>query len=300
MISQLNASTRQFLLNLDRIKARGEKAQQQMSSGRRISSVSDEPVRVGAILSTGAELQRVSQVAENLNLVKAEVDTGEQALESAVKSMEQARTLGLNGANSLRTAAERGTLAMQVKNVLEQMVSLAGSAQAGRYLFSGDSEQTAPYQVDLSQPNGVTPYAGSASTRRVEDASGTTFPVGLTAEEIFDDPGGSSVFAAVNQLRVALEANDQTGVQAALPALQAAQNHLNVQLARFGNMQNTVTSAIDAAAKKRVSVTTALSGLADADIVEAALDFQNATLQQQAAMSARSMVPRRSLFDYLG
>ena len=300
MISQLNASTQQFLLNLDRIKARADKAQQQISSGHRISAASDDPERLGSILSTGAELERVTQVSQNLDRVKGEVDTSEQSLESAVKMLEQANTIGLSGASSPKSATERSMMADQVQGILEQMVSLADTTQAGRYLFSGDSEQTAPYQVDLTQPNGVTAYAGSASTRRVEDASGQTFAVGLTADEIFDAPGDASVFGALNQLRVALKANDAAGVQAVLPKLTAAQNQLNVELARSGNMQNTVNSSIDFAQKKKLSLTTALSALADTDIVEAAMESQSAALEQQASMSARAMIPRKSLFDYLG
>ena len=52
--------------------------------------------------------------------------------------------------------------------------------------------------------------------------SGGTFAVSQSAQQIFDTPSGASVFAAVNWLRVALQANDQAGITAAVTALSAA------------------------------------------------------------------------------
>jgi flagellin-like hook-associated protein FlgL len=76
MISRVDASTEQFINSLERTRARLAKAHEQMSSGTRISSVSDDPDRLGAILSTDADLKRVQQIVYNLSQSKAEVDTG--------------------------------------------------------------------------------------------------------------------------------------------------------------------------------------------------------------------------------
>jgi flagellin-like hook-associated protein FlgL len=49
-----------------------------------------------------------------------------------------------------------------------------------------------------------------------------------------------------------------------------------------------------------LSYQTALSGKQDADIAQAATRLTESQTQQQAALRSRAMVPRTSLFNFLG
>ncbi len=92
------------------------------------------------------------------------------------------------------------------------MVSLANTNINGRYIFSGDTDQTAPYTFDPTQNDPVSAYQGAASTRVAMAPDGTTFPLALTAQQIFDssDPA-TNAFTAINGLVTALNNNDQAG-----------------------------------------------------------------------------------------
>ena len=60
------------------------------------------------------------------------------------------------------------------------MVDLSNTQVQGRYIFSGDQDQTPAYQINTGTDpigNGVTQLATSASTRQVEDPEGGAFPV---------------------------------------------------------------------------------------------------------------------------
>ncbi len=222
MINSINPSADNFLVDINRLEARAERAQRQLSSGLRVSQPSDDPVQVSNILQISSAVARNDQIGANLNLVKAEVDGASQTLSTAVATLEKISVLGTQGANFDQTAETRAGLASEVQDLLQQLVVAANAAVGGRYVFSGDSDQTQPYALDLTTATGVTAYAGSAATRQVEDPRGGTFPISQTAQQIFDAPGAASVFGAVNSLRVALLANDQAGVTAAVGALTAA------------------------------------------------------------------------------
>ncbi len=119
--------------------------------------------------------------------------------------------------------------------------------------------------MDFSNPNGVDRLVTTQSTRLIQDASGITFAVSKTAQDIFDhrNPDDSlasdNIFAAVNSLRVALANNDQPGINAAIASIKTAQDYLSQQLAFYGGVQNQISNALDVAQKFQLQDQTALS-----------------------------------------
>lgn len=300
MIPTLNPFDQQYLNNLEGIRERMERAQRQMSTGVRVEKVSDDPDQVSTLLSSRASLAGVEQIQSNLGRVTAEVNAGEQALQTAVQLFERARTLGAQGANGTQTAATRAMLAGEVESVLEQMVTLTGTQVEGRFIFSGDTDRQVPYTIDVMQDPPVSAYLGSASTRLVQHPNGTTFRVGRTAQEIFDsaDPA-TNVFASLTALRDALTANDDVAVSDALEALTPVAGYLNTQLAFFGTSQNKLQAATDFGQTLRLQLKTQIGQMEDADITEAILELNQGATLQQAALSSRAQLPRYTLFDYL-
>lgn len=315
MLPPIDSSAQRFLADLERLQQRINRAQQQISSGLRVANASDAPDQLGDLLATKARLDHNAQIRLNLGRAKAEIDTAEQALESAVKVVERALVLGVQGANATQTPATRRTLGAEVQALLEQLVAIAATQSEGRYLFSGDADQVPPYALDLDAPHGVGPYTGAASTRQILHPAGTRFSIARTAQEIFDDPS-ASVFGAVNALRLALQNGPSVGpedpdyqnqyaaqteaINQALADLRQAHDHLNVHLGFYGALQNKVNAAIDFAGQIDVREQQRLSEIRDTDLVSAALDLSQATTQQEASYAARAQLRRGSLFDYLG
>jgi len=301
MLSSLDPSSQQFLDNLNRISDAMSTAQQQMSTGLKISSVSDAPDQISTLLQARAGLSSTQQILSNLGRQKTEVDAGEQSLESAVQLFEQAQTLGAEGDTSTLSADQRTTLSQQVGTIMQQMVGLAGTTVEGRFIFSGDSDQQAPYTIDLTQANPVSAYQGSTATRVAQHPNGTTFPISLTAQQIFDssDPT-TNVFTSLNNLRTALANNDDTAIQTAVDALPKVDTYLNDQLAFYGNAQNQVAEATDYGQTLQTEIQTQISNLQDADLTDAILQLTQAQTQQQAALTARAQLPRTTLFNFIG
>ena len=104
----------------------------------------------------------------------------------------------------------------------------------------------------------------------------------------------------MNDLRVALLANDQDAITASLGALKTAHEHVSDSLSFYGSVQNEVADGINAVKALDLRFTAQLSDLRDADLAEATSDLLSAKLNLDAAFSARAKVPRTSLFDYLG
>ncbi|HKW96613.1 MAG TPA: hypothetical protein VJN43_02720 [Bryobacteraceae bacterium] len=308
MVTGIDAAGEQFLAALNLSKARTDLAQKQISSGLKFENASDAPDQVSYILKLRADIARNTQISGNLSGVKTQVDMAEQAIENAVQLVERARTLATQGATGTQDAAGRAEIAQEADSIHQQLVSLSATQIGGKFVFGGDADQTAPYTLDTANPDtggGVVQQTTAQATRQIEDPVGNTFPVDRTAQQIFDDqnpdgtPAADNVFAAVNQLRVALQANDVTGIQNAQAALTAAGDSLNTQLSFYGAAQNRIAAAADLSSRLGLEYQSALSDKQDADLTEAILELNQGQVQQQAALQSRAQMPRTSLFDFL-
>ncbi len=301
MLRFLDSASDAFVASMDQINQRMERAQRQLSTGLRVSSISDEPDSVSHILQARADSASNDQLLSNLVRVKTETDAGEQALQSAIGLIERARVDGTQGLTITATSETRQALASNVSSAMERLVGLARTAVNGRFIFSGDADQTAPYTIDLTANPPISVYAGSAATRQIQHPDGTRFTISKSAQEIFDSSDPTrNVYNALNNLRVALQANDSDAISAALPAVGTALDHLNSELAFYGGAQNKVADATSFGTKLQLQIKTRLSSLQDADLTAAIVDLNQAQLQQNVTLQARAKVPRTSLFDFLG
>src|SRR6516164_7252926 len=181
MVSSLDPNAQRFLSSFNRITDVLQKTQNEISSGLRINQVSDAPDSISSLLTARANLISIQQIGSNLVRFKSEADPGEQALQSAVQLFDQVQTLGATGDTGTATASTRADIAQQLGSILEQMGGLAATQTEGRYIFSGDSDQQAPYVIDLTQSNPVSAYMGSPATRQARYPDGTTFAISETA-----------------------------------------------------------------------------------------------------------------------
>ena len=305
MIQSLDPSSQEFMVSLARIQSAIKRSSDQISSGLKVNTPSDAPDQISDILQLYTDLGQNAQIQTNLGRIKSEVGTAETILQSAIKIVDRAMTLGSQGAGTMQSADARLILAGDVQSQLEQLVSASRTIVAGRYIFSGDQNQEPAYELNLLNANGVNRLLTAPSTRLIQHASGASFAAGKTAMEVFDarNPDDSfatdNVFAAVNGLRTALETNDQAGIDASLTALRAAGDHLNIELGFYGTVQNNIDEALDFSAQLDVRLRTELSSRRDADITAAILELERGKTHQQAAFTARAELPRTSLFDFL-
>jgi flagellar hook-associated protein 3 FlgL len=306
MISGLSASNDQFLASLNILQNNLSQADQQLASGYRVNQASDAPGSVQDIFVTRAELGQDSSTVQNLTAIQGQVQAADSGLQSAITLLNQALSLGSQGASSTSTSDSRGILASQVQGLETQLVSIANTQVGGVYIYSGDASQSPSYQVDTSSPTGVdrllTPQQ---ATLQVAGPSGVTFQVSLTAQDLFDqrdagdNPTANNAFAALNNLVQALQSGNTTTITNAINTLQGAADYVNSQTGFYGAAENNITSALNLAQKFETQDQSHLSTLQDSDVTSLAVQVTQASTALDAAMAAQSHKPTTTLFDYL-
>lgn len=299
VVDSFGDNTALFIADLNATQSRVDSLNNQITSGYRISQASDDPGAVEPILTTQAEITRITQVQTNLTTVTTEVQSADSALQSANNLLDSALTLAEQGSSTTATPTAMTSAAQQVQLILQQMVGLANTNANGRYVFGGDASGTAPYAYDASAPNGVDQLSTASSTRVIEDASGNQLNPLPTASDVFD-ASGASVFASLSALITALNSGNATNVQNAIAGIQASQTQVSGQLASVGNAETWLQNGLNNAASMLTSLQQQLSSLRDTNMPAAISELTLAQTSEQASLEAEGQMPRQSLFNYLG
>lgn len=305
MLSSLSTSDANFLRGIDKIKARMERAQLEVASGKRIFSASDEPDGISPLLSTRAELEANEQIKNNLGRTKAEVDAAEGNLQQSIKVLERARVLATQAQNSFNQDSTWNALALESADLTQQMLNVSNIAVEGRYIFAGNSDLSQPFDYDAGLAS-VTAYAGGPATRQSLFPGGNPFDIARAGQDIFDNAGidaagiSKSVFAALRDLKNSLEAKDMVALKSAMLAVETSTKHIAGELSFYGAAQRRVYEATAASESTGLRLQTQLKRLEDSDTTSAILEMQQAQFQQEAAFRIRAQLPRKSLFDYMG
>jgi flagellar hook-associated protein 3 FlgL len=295
-----------FLEGLSTLERQQVTTERQISSGYQIEDASDSPSQAGELVDLGSSLAVSQTYQENLTSVQGEANAADQAIGSAISLIENATSIASQSANSISTASARKSAASEVQSIQQQIVALANTTFDGRYIFGGDQDRSAPYQIDASSANGVDQLTTQSSTRVITNPEGNSVYQGLTAAQIFDpkDASGNAAagnaFAALQSLATALNANDQNGIQSALTSLQSVSDYLNQQQAANGTGQARITSEQNNVANQITDLQTRIANIRDTNVAQAATDLTQEQTDLQAAMASQAEMPSKTLFDYLG
>jgi len=290
---------------LQQIQNRIGTAEQQLSSGLRVSVASDDPDEISSILQLRAQIAGVQQTQENLSNATPQVESGENAIQQAIQVLDTATSLATEAAGSTSNAGQRQDEIPQVQGLLQQLLSLSQTAVNGQYIFSGDLSGQPQYTL-AANGSSVQQMTQPGPAGQIQDANGLSISIGLTAQQIFDDqdangnPTAASAFAAVTGLLTALQNDDGQGILTAVTNIQTASAHLNDESSFYGAAQNDLTAAGNSASQALIQLQQQLSNEQDADAAQSSLDLTTATTAEQAAMSAQAMLKPQSLFNYLG
>ncbi|MCD6151825.1 MAG: flagellar hook-associated protein FlgL, partial [Deltaproteobacteria bacterium] len=138
----------------------------QISSGNRISIPSDDPVGISKVMNYGAEEVRISQFGRNMTEGYSWLTATDHAMNETVDVFMRANTLLLAAANDTLSEDNLKAQAGELEKMLESLVSLANTNNAGSYIFAGHQTRTSPYNLMDGSLGAV--FAGDDGEREIE------------------------------------------------------------------------------------------------------------------------------------
>ena len=199
------------------------RAQEQLSTGKRINSPSDDPLASAQAERTRAQLARMQIERRMMDFARGMLSQADSTMGQVGETLQFVREQLLAAGNGTLAPADRAMIAQQLAGMREELLALANQRDgSGAYLFGGQGSALPPFRADGTLATQV--QAGEQQTG-VERA----FTTSHDGRSIFVGTGaGQNVFAVLDTAISLLNdpaASGSTlasGLQAAIAGVDAA------------------------------------------------------------------------------
>ena len=295
---------------LNRQQAAQVKALQQISSGQRALTPSENPAAYVRALEVSQADSANMQYAINRQNAAASFGMLEATLGDVTNLLQNAQGLAVYAVNGTLTDSGRSAIATELRGNLDELLGLANRTDGnGQYLFSGFQGATKPF---ADTGSGIQ-YHGDEGLRMVQASSSRQLAVNESGREVFEripaDGGGyQSMFNTLSNLINLLETpvTDDASKAALANGLSTAQNNLSNALdnvlrvhASVGTRMKEVDTLNDSGNDLAIQYKQQLSDLREVDYAKVISDLTQQQTYLEATQKAFLKVQGLSLFDFI-
>ena len=289
---------------LNTLQAEQSKLQQQISTGKRMSAPSDDPIAAAHALEISHAQEANASFANTRQTAQLKLNTLESSLGSITELLVSAQSTLVGAGNGVLTNLERGFIATELSGSLEQLIGLANTKDAsGDFVYAGFKTDTKPFVASATGAN----YAGDSNQQLLQVDSQRLMAVNAAGDSVFQ-ASGNDVFATLSNLVTLLntpittaaeQAAFSAGVATAISNLNGSvDNVLNVRAA-VGSKLNELDSLNSAGSDRDLQYSKSLSDLQDLDYASALSDLAKQQTIMQAAQKSFVETTRLSLFQFI-
>lgn len=281
-----------MLRNLSNNYNKMGKLQDQLTTQKRITRPSDDPVVAMLGLGYRDSLNKVQQYSRNISEATNWLDSTDDAISQGVKVLQRIRELTVQASNGTYEEGQRGAIAVEVDQLKKQLETIAQTQVGGKYIFNGENTNKAPAAGNFS--NGDI---------ELEIFDGIKLNVNTKGSELFKSGSElfKSVFNTLDSLKSKLEdktASD-TDISGFLDTLDSEIDHFLKIQADVGAKQNRVDMMKDRLSSQETIATEIMSKNEDVEIEKVITELITQESVQRAALSVGARIIQPSLVDFL-
>ena len=297
-----NITTSNFISYINKHAENLLKTQQQIASQKRINKSSDDPIGMGQVLGYRTNLALTDQYQENIGQGMTRLELNEVTLDLASDLTNTARRLAADYSGSTLSAATRQSVALQIKDLYDQVMQMANSKFNGNYIFSGHATNTAPFSRDA---NYNATYNGDDGEFRIMVSDNVEVNIIADGRKIFQDAanGGVNIFDELKNLIDGLENPDPVAgsaqIEATVKVLQDGRNQINSRRSEYTPVLYRLQATDEYMTNLRPKVEEAMASLEQADITKAVVELQNLELAYETTIATAARIIQPSLLDFL-
>jgi len=264
------------------------KVQKQISTGKRIVNLSDEPWSIGQMhgLRSEKSVQRVFLNATSTS--QALLAQADNTLTDVMYAISRTKELAIQMSNDTYSSADLDNAVEEITNLKARVLNLANAEFDGRYVFAGTAYDTKPFDATYT-------YNGSNTEMTISVSQNATVDIGFDGSDVFQ--GAVDVFTAYDDLLTGLSTDDDTLIQGSLGDFDAVFDQLNNYQTRIGTEMNIASDMEELAQNIKIHVSERLSSIEDVDMAEAMTQFSMLQAQYQINLQLTSKTRGMSLFE---
>ena len=280
-----------LLQDIARAQERVQKAQNEVSSGKKVSSPSDDPTAATDIIRLNSEKSEADQYSRNLTFAKSKLQITDNALDSVEQMVERARTLGqLSFGNPTAATA----YVAEGSGLRDQILSVANTTHAGRFIFGGSVTTTLPY---LKNADSSVTYQGNSEAMPLQVTRNSTLQTQVAGSEVFS--GSVNIFTVMSNLAAAMQSSDKAGIDAQVKNLEQFSNVVSVARSKIGGYLNLATNVESELSSGKLARESQLSKEQAADLAKSISELTMSQQGLQAALAVGARISQLTILDYL-
>jgi flagellar hook-associated protein 3 FlgL len=325
-----NSSVNSINYAVGKSKGKVEDLQLKGSTLKRVSKPSDDPLGNIELMALRSQNVDAGQYLRNLNFAQTHLSYTENILEEMTDILVKAKELAIGQASSIYSPEIREGVSKEIHQMRQQVLGLANKRIGNRYLFSGQTVLTRPFDQDGK-------YQGDRNKINIEINKDVFIPININGHDLFFGKGktavtkeqinlpvpghevnmdglnrtpasvtGSSeeniavsVFDELRSLENALLTDNPQIIQGLLERLDASTERMVSLRTDIGALTNTISNAETNIEKTKLLNEAHKSKIEDADVAELMGDLQKEQAVLKATYSASSKLMNVSLMDFL-
>ena len=282
------------------------KTQTQLSTTKQINKPSDSPDQAATVTRLKSAIDRQNSYVATINSVKDKLSQQETAASNATDVLTRLKELTVQAANDTYSAVDRKSIDLEVRQLRDQLLSLANTQDVnGNFIFSGSRVGKQAFATD---ENGKLVYQGDQTVSATGVGDQSAVDINRSGTNPFDKivrvdasnkKEGVGFFQVIDDLSVALQANDTGTIKRAVGEIGTLQQGLSDSLASIGAATNKIDNQASLAEENVLRMKSTLSQVEDTDYTQAITNMNKDMLALQAAQSSFAKISQLNLFDYI-
>lgn len=161
------------------------KLQAQITSGKKVTTVSDDPLVTYSALKGRSDLRRNADYLNSIDNSMAQIQLADDTLGEISNGFLQIKTLVQQSMSSAATdPSTLESISIQMHSQLESIVALANARVGNVYVFGGGNSSAPPFALDQSSNRII--FSGTTDSPEISLDPGVTQMIGVTGGDIFD------------------------------------------------------------------------------------------------------------------
>jgi len=304
--------------NITKLAERQLRLQQQVSTGQRITTASDDPNAMRRVLDLRNEQGQLKQYQDNISTLRENTNVVYSTVQGLKKLSDRATEIAVVADGSKGSSALKA-YAKEIDQLIEESVRLANSKHRNIYIFSGTKGTTKSYEPQRdATTNQITSvsFQGNTSSAKVDVSQHATLESNFSAEGangiLKTDTAGTDFISSLISLRDNLttasdSASSESAKSSALASIKDTiignldKSELNfidhfssigARLSRLETSESLTNQQISA-------ITPLISNETDIDLADTLVRLNEIQNAYTAALQSGSTLLRTSLLDYL-
>ena len=288
------------LFDLNNSLSRLAELQNQLATGQRINRPSDDPLDARRAISIRTAIAQSEQFSTNISNIDPQLRETEAVFDTTIDIFQRAMELTIGGSNGTLDQSQLDQSAIEIDQMLEQMLLIANKKVAGRSIFAGTRTGLEPFEAvrDINGRITSVNYLGNNESIEVRVSESARIDSTIAGDDAFTTT--VNVFETLIGIRDDMYAGDQSSLSnVRLDEIDAIQEHTLTTMAEIGALQNRLDTLENTTEDLIVELQEQLSDRLDADFAETMLNYNIQQTSYQAALNATARVLQNSLLDFV-